>query len=90
MATTKDYNAIAAKRITRPADIRRFPKFLVYARNKKGKTTFGLSAGVDKTLVLDPERGTAEMRTKNPHVWPIEKWEDLEDAYQYLKNGTHE
>jgi hypothetical protein len=87
---TKDYNAIAAKRITRPADIRRFPKFLVYARNKKGKTTFGLSAGVDKTLVLDPERGTAEMRTKNPHVWPIEKWEDLEDAYQFLKNGTHE
>lgn len=86
---TKDYNAIAAKRITRPADAKRFPKILIYARNKKGKTTFGLSAGVDKTLVLDPERGTAEMRTKNPQVWPIERWEDLEDAYQFLRNGTH-
>lgn len=91
MATkpTKDYAAIAARRIQRPADIQRFPKFLIYARNKKGKTTFGLSAGVEKTLVLDPERGTAEMRTKNPNVWPIERWEDLDEAYNYLRYSDH-
>lgn len=87
--TNKDYAAIAAKRISRPAEEKRFPKFLIYARNKKGKTTFGLSAGVDKTLVLDAERGTAEMRTKNPNVWHIERWEDLDDAYNYLRYSNH-
>lgn len=86
---TKDYAAVAAQRIIRPADEKRFPKLLIYARNKKGKTTFGLSAGVDQTLVLDPERGTAEMRTKNPHVWPIERWEDLDEAFNYLRYTDH-
>ena len=87
---TKDYNAIAAKRITRPAEKKRFPKFLIYARNKKGKSTFGISAGVDRTLVLDPEKGTDEMRTKNPHVWHIERWEDIDDAFNFLKYGKHD
>lgn len=87
--STKDYAAIAAKRIIKPSQEKRFPKLLIYARNKKGKTTFGLSAGVEKTLVLDPERGTAEMRTKDPNVWPIERWEDLDDAYNYLRYSDH-
>lgn len=90
MAATKDYNALAASKIHRPADVQRRPKILVYGRNKKGKTTFGVSGGIDKTLVLDPEKGTDEMKTKNPHVWPIEKWEDLEDAYNFLRYGKHE
>lgn len=90
MATTaKDYNAIAAKRITKPSTIKRFPKFLIYSRNKKGKSTFGLSAGVEKTLVLDPEHGTDEMRDKDPNVWHIEKWEDIDDAYNYLRYSEH-
>lgn len=86
---TKDYNAIAAQRISRPAEVKRYPKFLIYARNKKGKSTFGLSGGVDKTLILDPEHGTDEMQTKNPHVWHIEKWEDIDDAFNFLKYGNH-
>lgn len=86
----KDYNAIARERITRPADVKRFPRFLVYARNKKGKTTLSLSAGVEKTLVLDPETGTDEMKTKNPFRWPIEKWEDMDDAVNFLRYGTHD
>lgn len=86
----KDYAQIARERITRPADSRRFPKLLIYARNKKGKTTFGLSAGIEKTLVLDPEDGTDEMRTKNPHVWKINRWEDLDDAYLFLRNESHQ
>lgn len=85
----KDYNSIARERITHPADIKRFPKLLIYSRNKKGKTTFGLSAGVEKTLVLDPEHGTDEMQTKNPNVWHIERWEDLDDAYNFLRYGKH-
>lgn len=86
---TKDYESIARARITRPSESKRFPKILIYARNKKGKTTFGLSAGVDKTLVLDPEDGTDEMRTKDPSRWKIERWEDLDDAYMYLRNVDH-
>ena len=82
----KDYAAIAAKAMQRPANIKRMPRFLVYSRNKKGKTTFSLSAGVGVTLVLDPEQGTDEMKTKNPHVWPINQWTDIDDAYEFLRN----
>lgn len=85
----KDYAAVAKQRITRPSEIKRYPKFLIYARNKKGKTTFGISAGVDKTLVIDPEHGTDEMKSKNPHVWHIERWEDLDDVYNYLRYSDH-
>lgn len=85
----KDYDEIARQRITRPADAKRYPKFLIYSRNKKGKSTFGLSGGVEETLILDPEMGTSEMRTKNPHVWPISRWEDLDEAYNFLRFGTH-
>ena len=86
MAKEKDYAAIAAKAMHRPAQRERQPRFLIYSRNKKGKTTFGISAGVGKTLVLDPEQGTDEMKTKNPHVWPIETWTDLDAAYEFLRH----
>ena len=81
----KDYAAIAAKRMFRPAERERMPRFLIYSRNKKGKTTFARSASA-KTLILDPEQGTSEMKNSNPHVWPIEKWEDIDEAYQYLRH----
>lgn len=83
----KDYIAIARKNVRRVADHQHYPKILVYSRNKKGKTTFSLSAGIDKTIVLDPEDGTSEMRSKNPYVWPIAKWEDIGDAYGALRTG---
>jgi hypothetical protein len=92
MATAKpkiDFEALAAKHITRPATTRRMPKFLVYGRNKKGKSTFALSGGVEQTLILDPEDGTDEMKSKNPHVWKIERWEDIDDAFNFLKYGNH-
>lgn len=85
----KDYRAIAKKRIQRPAEIERLPKFHIYGRQKKGKTTFSTSAGVDQTLILDPEHGTDLMKTKNPHVWHIEKWEDIDEAYNYILLGDH-
>jgi hypothetical protein len=86
----KDYDKIAAERITRPADNKRYPRFLIYSRNKKGKSTFGISAGVENTLVLDPERGTDEMKSKNPQVWHIERWEDIDDAYNFLRYSKHD
>lgn len=89
MASKVDYEALAAKHISRPATTKRYPKFLIYGRNKKGKSTFSLSGGIDQTLILDPEDGTDEMKKKNPHVWKINRWEDLDDAFNYLKYAEH-
>lgn len=83
----KDYLAIAKKLVSRPKDKVGYRKILVYGRNKKGKTTFSLSAGVANTLVLDPEDGTDAMKTLNPYRWPIRDWEDLADAYGALRTG---
>ena len=90
MATTasargKDLAKIYEEKMHRPAEVQRKPKILVYARNKKGKSTLALSGGVDKTLVLDPEHGTDEMKSSNPHVWPIDQWTDLEDAIDFAR-----
>jgi hypothetical protein len=86
MAKGKDYAALAKKKMVRPAEVKRMPRFLVYSRNKKGKTTSCLSVGVDNILILDPEQGTAEMKEKNPHVRPSDKWEDVDDAYEFLRH----
>ena len=83
--TEKDYERIAASKIYRPGDIDRMPKFLVYSRNKKGKSRFGSSAGVDNTIIADPEYGTSEMRQHNPHVWPILKWADMDDFVEWCR-----
>lgn len=88
-APTKDYSKIAAAKIQRPANVTRAPRFHIYARQKKGKTTFSMSAGINNTLILDPEHGTDEFKTKNPHVWPITQWSDIDEAYQFLRSGKH-
>lgn len=82
---TKDYAAIAAAKMYRPADRVRMPRLLIYSRNKKGKTYFAKSAS-PRTLILDPEQGTSEMKSSNPHVWPVERWEDTDEAYQFLRH----
>lgn len=83
----KNYLAIAKKKVNRPKDKVGYRKLLVYARNKKGKTTFSLSAGVERTLVLDPEEGTDIMKKLNPYRWPLNNWEDVADAYGALRTG---
>lgn len=82
----KDYRKVAAAKMYRPGEIERQPKILVYGRNKKGKTTFGTSAGIDRTIVVDPEYGASEMKTKNPHVWPIDKWAEMDDFIEWFRN----
>jgi hypothetical protein len=59
----------------------------VYGRNKKGKSTFGASA--PEVLILDPEQGTTWMKGLDPDTWPIGKWEDINDAYSFLRLGNH-
>ena len=63
----------------------------VYGRNKTGKTVFACSSGL-KTLVIDcNERGTASVRKmKNVSVYRIQRWEDLDPIYWFLRNGDHE
>lgn len=81
----KDYRKAARAKMYRPGSVERMPKILVYSRNKKGKTKFSISAGVDTTIVFDPEYGTSEMKTQDPHVWPITKWSDMDDAIEWLR-----
>lgn len=83
----KDYLAIAKRRVTRPSKLESYRRLLVYARNKKGKTRFGLSGGVENTLVLDPEHGTDTMKALDPYVWHITKWEDLQEAWGALRTN---
>lgn len=84
----KDYDQIARKRIRKPSDLQeKYPRYLVYSRNKKGKTWFCLTA--PNVLVLDPENGTDEFVKKDPAVWPINSWQDLDEAYHFLKGGNH-
>ncbi len=83
----KDYEAIAARVITKPSEIRKIPRILIYGRNKKGKSTFGASA--PDVLILDPEQGTTWMKGLDPDVWPITRWEDINEAYSFLRLGKH-
>jgi hypothetical protein len=80
-----DYLAIAKKKVHRPAKRQSWRKALVYGRNKKGKTRFSLSNGIDRTLHIDPEQGTDTMKTLNPYVWPITSWKDMNEAWGAIR-----
>lgn len=80
-----DYVALAQKRIQRPADVDARLKQLIYGRNKKGKTTYSLSGGIEDTLFLDPEKGGVTMRRLNPYRWPITSWEDMQEAWGAIR-----
>lgn len=84
---TKDYRAIAAKRIQKPSKQVRRPMFLIYSRNKKGKSTFGASA--PNVLMVDPENGTDHLKKIDPDTWKISQWEDIEEVYRFLRLGDH-
>jgi hypothetical protein len=82
---TKDYAAIARQRISKPSQSQRAPRALVYGRNKKGKTRF--CASCPNILILDPEEGTDHETRIDPDTWKINRWEDINDAYMFLKSG---
>ena len=77
----KDYAKIAANKIRKPGT--RKPRILVYARNKKGKTTFTATAG--KILILDPEGGADFLPPDGVEIWPVNTWTDMDEVYNYLK-----
>lgn len=81
---TIDYAKIARSKITTAGKIQETepPRYLFYARNKKGKTD--LSATAPRVLILDPEKGTKHLPKDQP-VWPINKWDDMNEAFKYLQ-----
>ena len=84
----KDYLEVAKASIIRANDIKKYPKILIYARKKVGKTTLALTAGTpEEMLVIDPEEGAAYKTKTNPYIWPISKWADMEDVYGALRTG---
>ena len=86
--TQRDYIAVAKTKVTTARKIPRYPKFLFYARKKQGKTTLALTAGTrDEILIVDPEKGAEYKRDFNPYIWPIDKWEDMQDVYGALRTG---
>jgi len=88
MATKeKDYIAIARQKVTTPRNVAQRRRFLIYGRNKKGKSTFASSAGRAKTLVIDPLRETDAQLKVNPYVWHIDRWEDMDEIWGALRTG---
>lgn len=81
---SKDYAAIARAKITN-AGSGRMPRYLVYGRNKKGKTRFCATA--PHVLICDPEDGTIAEKKLNPEVWHITQWTDLDEVYNFVKSG---
>ena len=79
---TIDYAKIAASKIVNVGDMKDPPRYLFYSRNKKGKTRLCQSA--PRVLILDPEKGTKELPADQP-VWPINKWEDMNEAFKYAQ-----
>lgn len=62
---------------------------LVYARNKKGKTSFAATG--PKPLIIDiNEHGTRSVRRTDAHVIRVGRHEDLWNTYWYLKAGNHD
>jgi hypothetical protein len=80
----KNYGAIAKAKIA-SAGSGRMPRYLVYGRNKKGKTRFCATA--PDVLICDPEDGTIAETKLNPDVWHVTEWGDLDEVYNFLKGG---
>lgn len=82
---SKDYAAIARSKIARPGS-GRMPRYLIYGRNKKGKTRFCATA--PNVLIADPEDGTVAETKLDPDVWPVTHWTDLDELYHVVKSGV--
>lgn len=63
---------------------------LVYGDSGVGKTVFAGSA--DRVLFLGTEKGTiaAKRQGSTAEVWPINGWEDVREAYEFLAHGGSE
>lgn len=65
-----------------------YAKVVLYGPPGSGKTTAG--ATFPSVLFLSAESGLLSVRDMDIDVWTINGWEDLEEAYDYLRKGDHE
>jgi hypothetical protein len=64
-----------------------YAKVVLYGPPGSGKTTMG--ATFPDVLFLSAESGLLSVRDKAIDVWTINEWEDLEEAFAYLRKGDH-
>ena len=64
-----------------------YAKVVVYGPPGAGKTTFG--ATFPDALILSAESGLLSVRDQDIDVWEVGTWEDIEEAFRYLKTGNH-
>jgi hypothetical protein len=62
-------------------------KLVAYGPPGGGKTTF--AATFPDVLLLSAESGLLSVRDRNLAVWTIDTWEDLQEAFAYLRAGDH-
>jgi hypothetical protein len=62
-------------------------KAVLYGPPGSGKTTMGST--FPHVLILSAESGLLSVRDKALDVWTIDSWEDLEEAFAFLKAGGH-
>lgn len=62
-------------------------KAVLYGPPGSGKTTMG--ATFPDVLILSAESGLLSVRDRDLDVWTISVWEDLEEAFAFLKHGGH-
>ena len=65
-----------------------YAKVVLYGPPGSGKTTAATTW--PKPLVLSAESGLLSVRDKDIDVWTIDKWEDLEESFAYLKHEKHD
>ncbi|MCA1790918.1 MAG: ATP-binding protein [Thioalkalivibrio sp.] len=64
-----------------------YAKVVAYGPPGSGKTTF--AATFPDVLLLSAESGLLSVRDRDLAVWTIDTWEDLQEAFAYLKAGDH-
>jgi hypothetical protein len=76
-------------KIKRASEIEDHWRLLAYGRSGAGKTR--LAATAPQVLLIDVnEHGTKSTRRDiDPWVYPVDYWQDINDAYWYLQSGDH-
>jgi hypothetical protein len=62
-------------------------KVVAYGPPGSGKTTFG--ATFPDVLILSAESGLQSVRARGLDYVAIERWEDVEEAFKFLRAGNH-
>lgn len=81
---------IVKKRAKSVDDASPYAKILAFAKNKKGKTVFGCSAGPKTFLVDIDEEGSRSAHGSGATVFEASSFDEAVWAYWYLKEGNHD